>query len=433
MTDFLSRLEAYVGSRGELPLLPDPEYRERRYLVFSVDDHYLEPPDAFEGRMASRFASRTPRVVRGPDDADHWAFDGELVGIGGGNAIKSWAPEDWYLGNVRLDQVRPAMYDVHQRVIDMDRAGVYGSLCFPSAVFGFAGSRFMRFADKDYAFECMRAYNRWVLEGWCAHYPDRLVPAQVTWMLDAETAAEEIRANAARGFRAVNFTENPESLGLPSLYSGHWEPFFKACADTGTVINLHVGTSGHTLIPSLDSPMEVSASLFPVSSMAATVDWLFAQIPIRHPELQIVLSEGGIGWLPMLFDRLDYIQNEYVPGGMSDTWDGVKLTPQEVLLRNFRFTAYYDPSAVNQLRDHDVMDAVMYEVDYPHPDSTWPDTQYFLSRQFDGLSEDLTDRLTFRNACRVYRMREPSKAEKVLFLEHGKPSENSRPGVSAGG
>jgi predicted TIM-barrel fold metal-dependent hydrolase len=294
------------------------------------------------------------------------------------------------------------MWDVRSRVEDMTKAGIFASLCFPSQVFGFAGTRFMKFQDHELALAAMRAYNDWLIEDWTGAYPERFIPSQVAWLLDAEVAAQEIRRNAARGFHAVSFTENPEPLGLPSLHSGYWDPFFRACAETQTVVNLHVGSSGMTLQPSSDSPLEVASALFTVSAVAAAVDWVYSRVPIRFPDIKIVLSEGGIGWVPMLLDRFEYIAREWVPEGPSDSWKGIELTPRETFLRNFRFTAYYDPSALRHLEDIGVNN-VMYESDYPHADSSWPDTQLSLADQFRGLDHETIERLTYKNACELYQ------------------------------
>jgi predicted TIM-barrel fold metal-dependent hydrolase len=237
----------------------------------------------------------------------------------------------------------------------------------------------------------------------------------VAWLLDADIAADEIRRNSARGFHAVSFTENPEPLGLPSLYSGYWDPFLCACEETNTVINLHVGSSGMTLQPSSDSPLEVAAALFTVSAVAAAVDWVYSRIPVRFPSIKIVLSEGGIGWVPMLLDRFDYLASEWVPEGPSNTWKGVEVSPREAFLRNFWFTAYYDPNALRHL-DEIGVDKVMYESDYPHADSSWPDTQLSLAEQFRELDEETIDRITYKNACELYQHPVPSEERVREFL-----------------
>jgi predicted TIM-barrel fold metal-dependent hydrolase len=397
--EFVARV---AGTGGPPPVIEDPAPRIRYWPLVSVDDHLLEPRDTFEGRMPAALASRAPRIVEDDTGMEYWLFEDERVPIIGGNVMKSWTAEEMYMGPVRYDQMRRGAWDVAERVRDMDLAGIYASLCFPSMVFGFAGWRFARIEDPELRLASLRAYNSWVLDAWCGAAPERLIPSQVTCLWDAELAATEIRANAERGFRSVTFSENPETLGFPGLYTGYWDPFFAACEETGTVINLHVGSAGTTLLPSKDSPGEVLSALFTVSSLATTVDWIFAKIPVRFPDLRLVLSEGGIGWIPMLLDRLEYIANEYVPGGMSDTWDGIDISPREVLVRNFRFAAYWDPRTVRQL-DDELLGSVMYESDYPHADSSWPDTQELLRQQFEGIPDETVAALTYRNACDLYR------------------------------
>jgi predicted TIM-barrel fold metal-dependent hydrolase len=77
----------------------------------------------------------------------------------------------------------------------------------------------------------------------------RYIAQQVTWLRDPDIAAAEIVRNADRGFKAVSFTENPECLGYPWLYTDAWDPFFRACEETGTVVNLHIGSSSRVSQP----------------------------------------------------------------------------------------------------------------------------------------------------------------------------------------
>ena len=45
----------------------------------------------------------------------------------------------------------------------------------------------------------------------------------------------------------------------------------------------------------------------------------------------------------------------------------------------------------------------MVEVDYPHGDSTWPDTQAVIERCWGHLPPGELDKLTHRNAADLYR------------------------------
>jgi predicted TIM-barrel fold metal-dependent hydrolase len=216
-----------------------------------------------------------------------------------------------------------------------------------------------------------------------------------------------IRENAERGFRAVTFSEDPSKLGFPSIHSGHWEPMIQACAETGTVVNLHIGSSGSSPSTSADAPPDVPGVLFFASAIYAAADWLFSLAPLRHPDLKICLSEGGIGWVPALLDRLDHMDRY---NSMYGTWQG-ELTPAEVLQRNFWFCAVEDPSAFGQL-DRIGAEHVLLESDYPHCDSTWPNTQAVIEREVGWLPPETVEQLTWRNAAALYRHAVPEAVQR---------------------
>jgi predicted TIM-barrel fold metal-dependent hydrolase len=244
----------------------------------------------------------------------------------------------------------------------------------------------------------MRAWNDWHLEAWCGAYPDRFIPQQVTWLRDPVLAAEEIRRNAARGFKSLSFPENPAKLGLPSIHSGYWDPVMAACAETGTPVSLHVGSASEITTTTPDAPAEVATTLFFAGAIMTTTDWLFSKIPVRFPDIKIVMSEGGIGWVPSLTDRINHCfrYREYTGG-----WIEEPLHPVDVLERNFWFCALDDTAGFAQL-DAIGADRVLVECDYPHADSSWPDTQATFRRQFAGLSPDTIDKVCWRNATDVY-------------------------------
>ena len=146
--------------------------------------------------------------------------------------------------------------------------------------------------------------------------------------------------------------------------------------------------------------------LFFAYGMYAAVDWLYSKIPVRFPNIKICLSEGGIGWVAGLLDRLDHCfkyQLGYLP-----TWRDVELTPAEVLRRNFWFCAIDDASGF-LTRDVIGVEHILVESDYPHADSTWPDTQLMAADGLDGVSDDDIRKVTWENASKLFRHPVPAE------------------------
>jgi len=389
------------GKAGDktVTFLPDPPRAERRYTVISADDHIVEPPDVFEGRMPARYAERAPRVIEKDDGTETWVYEGTELPNVGFNAVVGRPVSEWRMEPTRFNEMRPGAWDIHKRIEDMDLNGIYASLNFPSFLPGFAGQRLQRVTkDQGLAMAAVRAWNDWHLEEWASAYPDRIIPCQIPWLLDAEVGATMIRENAERGFKAVSFSEEPSRLGFPTIHSGYWEPFFRACEETGTVINLHIGSSGSSPATTDDAPPDVAGVLFFAYAISAAVDWLYSLAPVRFPDLKICLSEGGIGWVPALLDRLDHM-GRY--SSMYGTWQS-ELTPADVLQRNFWFCAVEDQSTF-VLRDRIGLEHILLESDYPHSDSTWPETQRVIHEEIGGLPDEDIKKMTWENASKLYR------------------------------
>jgi predicted TIM-barrel fold metal-dependent hydrolase len=383
-----------------MSLLPDPDTKYRAFTIISVDDHLIEPADLFDGRMPADLADRAPRVVELEGAKQAWIFDDALYPNIGLNAVIGRPKSEWSMDPVRFDEMRKGCWDIHARIADMDRAGIWASLCFPSLLAGFAGTMFARAKDDEVGLACVRAWNDWHHEVWAGTYPDRIIPLQITWLKDPAVAAQEVLRNAARGFRALSFPENPHHIGMPSLHTEYWDPLLAACEETDTVICLHTGSSAWSAGGSPGAPLELSTTLFPVNGIVATADWLWARIPLRYPRLNVALSEGGIGWVPMLLDRLDYVMSHSGVGG-AGVWDG-DLTPSEAVQRNFWFCTIDDPSTLGA-RARIGVDHIMVETDYPHADSSWPDTQELLEERFAGIARDEIDKMTHENAAHLFR------------------------------
>ena len=149
----------------------------------------------------------------------------------------------------------------------------------------------------------------------------------------------EIRRNADRGFTSVTFPERPHEIGLPSLWDRtHWDPIMEAVVETDTVVSLHVGSSGLTPAPpgaGIDA-LQLGATLFGQLSLTACAEWLWSGYAVRLPTLKIAMSEGGIGWVAMLLDRLDNIVDRSGYGAGLGPAPGRRAAAQLLVLHDRR-------------------------------------------------------------------------------------------------
>ncbi|HZR14930.1 MAG TPA: amidohydrolase family protein [Acidimicrobiia bacterium] len=399
MMQHLHRAEG-GGTRRQATFLPEPEPRTRHYTIISVDDHLIEPADLFEGRVPKQYADRAPRVVTMDDGRETWVYEDSFYPQVGLNAVAGRPKDEWSMEPARFDEMRRGCWDVEARVHDMDLDGIYASLCFPSLIAGFAGTIFATSKDEDLGLACLRAWNDWHIEEWAGPHPDRIIPLQLAWLRDPEVAAADVYANAERGFKAVSFPENPVDLRLPSMHDPHWDPFLRACEETETVVCLHNGSSSWTAARSPGAPLELYTSLFPVNALVTAADWLWARIPTRFPRIKVAFSEGGISWVPMLIDRIEYVLEHSAVG--SHGWDDPDLSPTDAMRRNFWFCTI-DLGSTFALRDHIGLDHICLESDYPHADSTWPETQALAERGLAPLSDDEVRKVTWQNASTLFR------------------------------
>jgi len=378
--------------------LPEPEPREVKYTIISVDDHLVEPPHMFEGRLPKHLQDRAPKIIENEHGHEVWDFEGQQHFQVGQNAVAGRNRATVKVEPFRFDQMRRGCWDIDARIHDMDINGVWASVNFPSMITGFCGRVFSHAKDPELGLAVTRAWNDWFHDEWWQPYPERTIPMGITWLSDPEIGAEEIRRNADRGFRAVTLPERPHRILFPSIFDWYWEPIIKACAETDTVICLHVGSSGMCDFPEKSPGLQLGATLFGQLSLTACAEWVWSGWAAKYPNLKIAMSEGGIGWVGMLIDRLDNIVDR--SGYGLDGFDG--LRPAELLKRNFWFCTIDDPSTINT-RYAIGVDHIMFETDYPHGDGTWPDTQAVVEKYWGDIPVDELRKMLHQNAAKLFR------------------------------
>ena len=366
-------------------------------VLVSVDDHVVEPPNLFDGRLPAKFVEFAPQFITNPDGTNAWLYNGEILNNVALNAVAGRPREEYGIEPTSFAQLRRGTYDHDERVKDMSANGVLGSLCFPSFP-QFCGQLFARTEDKDVALAMVRAYNDWHIDEWCGSHPGRFIPCAIPAVWDPEVMAAEIRRVAKKGCHALTFSENPSKLGWPSVHSDHWDPVWRACSEESVVVCMHIGSSSQLTITSPDAPMDVMITLQPMNIVQAAADLVWSPTLRKFPDLKFALSEGGIGWIPYFLERIDYNYDRHHAWTGQDF--GSKL-PSEVFNEHI-LTCFIDDKFGMASRGALDIDMVTWECDYPHSDSNWPESPEVLARSMVDVSDEDIDKVTHLNAIKHY-------------------------------
>ena len=381
--------------------------------LISVDDHVIEPANVWQDRLPKQYLDVGPRVVqeRGhmqfvggvfsyepADDGDlcdWWVYEDKKIPQTRLSAAVGFDRDDVKVVGITYEEMRRGCWDPKARLEDMDVNHTDAQMCFPSFP-RFCGQTFKEAQDMELADLCVKAYNDWMVEEWSGGTGGRLIPLCLIPLWDPVAAADEVRRNAARGVRAVCFSEIPHHLGLPSIHTDHWDPFFAACNETGTVIFMHIGSGSLFLTSSPDAPPAVTATLDFVTTTMALSDWLFSGVLARHPSLRVCFPEGQIGWIPYVLDRADALWQKKI-------WAkaGERLPEPPSAYMKQIFACFYDDPAGLAARDRIGVSQIAFETDYPHQDSTWPDTRAFVARFADQLDDGELHQILRGNAAKL--------------------------------
>ena len=358
------------------------------HLIISVDDHVLEPPDLWSKRLPKKYMDQWPRLVR-------------ERGIAAGGRYQTWTKDDhgdwadvWYYDDVvkplstvyaaagmdlktfdyavtTYDDIRPGCWKQADRLADMAQDQTEASVCFPNTLPRFCGQTFAERADKDLGLLCVQAYNDWIIEEWTAgDGRGHLIPVIIIPLWDVDLAAKEVRRCARLGAHAVSFSESPAALGLPSLYTGYWDPFFAACEETDATICIHLGSSSRQATTSDDAPSVAVSALVFEYGMHSLIDLLFSGVVVRFPKLRFAYSECNVGWMPYILERMDKIWGYR---GADTEFGGTGLPDMpSSYIANRIFGCLVDDESGLDARGKIGIHQICYETDYPHADSLFP-------------------------------------------------------------
>lgn len=364
--------------------------------AISADSHIVEPPNCYIDHIDPKFRDRAPRIERHPDGRDHYVIEGvdkmvPLTFLDGADKTPSQRQRE--VRNLTFDQVRPGAYDPNARVLDLDRDGIEAEIIYASI-----GMVLSTHPDIAYRDACMQAYNRW-LEGFCSEQPERLFGLAQTSVTSVDAAIEDFRRAKSQGFVGMMMTGDPvhEDYDHPD-YDALWE----CASDLKLPICFHILTSkGGTMQDAFISPRGHRLNAF-MSIIRAVQDVLgmmvLGGVFERHPNLKLVLAESDAGWMPHYSYRMDHAAHNASDTGILD---GLSKMPSDYIRSNV-WNTFQDDWVAFQTKDMVNYRQLLWANDYPHSDSTWPNSQSLLAKHAGGLSEAERNAILRDNAVALF-------------------------------
>jgi predicted TIM-barrel fold metal-dependent hydrolase len=344
----------------------------------SADSHVDEPHDLWYERMDESLRDRAPRRIQADADGGwNLVVDGAAIGWSGLSAEVAAEKEA-----ERVTAASPAA-----RFEMMRTDGVNGEIIYPTI-----GLYTWNVADPEVGRAACRVYNDWIRERLGGEARIRLAAMIPTW--DVEMAIDEVLRVA--GDRSVSGLLLP-LVGTPEWNMPEWEPLWDVLGDTGKPVVMHQGT-GHDMIfyRGWGSP---TANLLATQSMAARAAALLScgGVLERHPSLHVVLVEVNAGWIAWAMTTLDNYYRDHAH------WSKPKLAepPSHYIRHQVHATFQDDPVALHNLV-FTGPGCLLWGNDFPHPESTYPNSNAVLDRMLEGVSERDAVAVTSGNAARLF-------------------------------
>jgi predicted TIM-barrel fold metal-dependent hydrolase len=366
------------------------------YRIISADDHIIEPPHVWQDRVPAVLRDRAPRTIQ-KDGKDWWLVDGhERMNIGL-SAMAGKRYEEYTTAPVGFADMRRGCYDPRARLLDMDQDGVDASVLFPSLP-GLGGEEFMSMTSPDLRRACIRAYNDWLAEEFCAADPDRLIGLGIVPFIHVDEARAELRHLGRLGLRGISLPAWPETLGGKPLTDPQYEPFWADVAEMGLPVNFHIasGRLPVQLTPGT-TQAEVFVTMAPSSNAAMLMSILWSGLLEKFPALKIVSIESGAGWLLYFLERADTVYRRH----RFWTKSALKEPPRTYFNRQC-YAAFLEDKGAVFARHQIGLGNLLWECDYPHSDTTWPYSRRFIDEQFAGVPDTEREQIVASNAARLY-------------------------------
>ena len=361
--------------------------------IISADSHVTEPPDCYAKRMPSKYSDRVPHIEHDDAMGDLYIIPGMKrtsvpVGLiaGAGKSAKELATH-----HARFEDLHAGGWDSDARLLDQDRDGVHGEIVYPTV-----GMVLCNHPDIDYKRACMQAYNLWVAE-FAGKHPDRIFGIGQTAMRTPEEGIEDLKSIKALGLKGVMMPGNP---GTEDYDSRIYDRFYETAIELEMPLSFHILTSSADTFgrklhrgPKLNGFCSIIRGCQDIIGM-----FILGGVFERHPKLKLVCVEADAGWVPHYMYRMDhgYDRHRY----WLTTGKLTKL-PSEYFSEHI-YTTFQDDWVAFKTKDLCNIRRLMWANDFPHSDSTWPNSQALLAKHAAHLTEQERDLILHDNVAELY-------------------------------
>ena len=382
----------------EIPTQPHPSMD-----LISVDDHIIEPPNVWVDRAPAKYKDRAPRVVPSDDGSEMWTYEDRAVPNSGLQALAGRKFEEYTAKAFSFKEMRAGCYDAKERLADMDLDGVLIQMCFPQ-VPGIDGTAFLSLPDVEYRDWLITSYNDWLVDEFQAADPKRLLAHGVLPIIEPEKAVAELERIVRRGIKSITVSGWIEESvpGAQPIVHEMYDPIWSACEEMGIPVNMHIGGGGGRAgdifasgIPGLPEAFIHGAQLTNFQVLAKII---WTGMLDRHPELKVVSTEGGIGWIPYFLEWGDHVYDRH------RHWAKSKIEKPSFYFHRQCYAAFLDDPAGVALRHTIGVDSLLWESDYQHSDTTWPFSHDRVNDHMATIPEDGRRKIVWENAVKLFKL-----------------------------
>jgi predicted TIM-barrel fold metal-dependent hydrolase len=383
-----------------------------RLAVLDADSHLTDVDDLWTKRAPAAYKDQILHVENVEGERT-WVVEGLAVGkAGGGSTIdRAGVKHPFQESMVEWDFERAHVgaWDIDTRLEVLDSMGIQHQVLYPNAL-GLGGQALADVKDPVLRNLCVEIFNDSRAEIQSSTN-NRLLPMPILPSWDIDACVREAQRLSDMGLRGVNMTSDPQDLGSPDLANRAWDPLWEVCADLELPVHFHIGSSltamnffGQYFWESQHEyvkPAIGGAMLF-IGNARVVINTIFAGVFDRHPKLKMVSVESGIGWVPFILETMDWELPENAPVQAAE----LDRAPSEYFKTNWYATMWFETGRghLQELVDKVGEDNIMFETDFPHPTSLWPNPLEHVHDAMATLRPETRRKILAENGKSLYRL-----------------------------